>query len=118
MQRFEDKYFIALDGCWIWTAKINERGYGVFWLAGKNRKAHRVSYELHVQRIPEGMQIDHLCRQPACVNPHHLEVVTQKENNRRKPGVKICEHDVGHTQCRQGCAREYWRTGPNKFNAL
>jgi hypothetical protein len=109
IERFETKYFIAPDGCWLWESAVNQNGYGRFWHKNKTKKAHRVSYEIYVGPIPDGLQIDHLCRQASCVNPHHLDVVTQKENQRRKPKVKICKHDVGHTQCRQGCAREYWR---------
>lgn len=69
------------DGCWEWTAGLANGGYGAFWLAGRRYvKAHRFAYEHLVGPIPEGMQIDHLCRNPPCVNPAHLEVVTQQVN--------------------------------------
>lgn len=71
------------DSCWLRTARIERNGYGRFWLDGRQRGAHRVSYELHVGPIPAGLVIDHLCRVHACVNPQHLEPVTAAENVRR-----------------------------------
>lgn len=81
-----DKRFMAkvsvVDGeCWEWTAYIDRKGYGVFGIDSRNLvKAHRYSYELHVGPIPHGMQLDHLCRVRHCVNPAHLEPVTNREN--------------------------------------
>lgn len=75
-----------VTGCWIWTSTINTKrgGYGQFADAERrNRRAHRVAYELAVGPIPEGLALDHLCRTPACVNPDHLEPVTALVNNRR-----------------------------------
>ena len=75
-----------LGPCWIWTAAINSHGYGQFMPILKPRKlvpAHRFAYETLVGPIPEGLESDHLCRNPACVNPAHLEFVTHKINCRR-----------------------------------
>lgn len=70
--------------CWLWTAATQQKGYGIFGVGtGRTTPAHRYSYELHVGPIPEGMQIDHLCRVRSCVNPAHLEVVTPLQNVRR-----------------------------------
>lgn len=68
--------------CWLWTANTNPDGYGMFWVkeVGDNVGAHRFSYELFIDKIPDGLTIDHLCRIRNCVNPDHLEVVTTKEN--------------------------------------
>lgn len=68
--------------CWIWNAGLDRDGYGRF--RGKNsRLAHRFSYEHHYGAIDENLEIDHLCRNRACVNPQHLEVVEHKENMKR-----------------------------------
>ena len=70
--------------CWIWTKGLRE-GYGHFWMANKDVGAHRVAYELEVGPIPEGLTIDHLCNNPPCVNPAHMEVVPSGVNTLRSP---------------------------------
>lgn len=71
------------DACWIWRASFNPRGYAQFWDKGRVLRAHRYAYELLVGPIPDGLQLDHLCRDKRCCNPAHLEPVTAKENVRR-----------------------------------
>lgn len=69
-------------GCWLWTGAISDTGYGNFWLRGGTVLAHRYSWA-RSRALPFGMTLDHLCRVRRCVNPAHLEPVTQAENNRR-----------------------------------
>lgn len=79
---------VRIEGsCWIWTGARNRGGYGVVGVGRRSegtKLAHRLSYEIHVGLIPDGLHLDHLCVTPACVNPEHLEPVTQQENNRRE----------------------------------
>lgn len=83
LDRLADKFTVG-DGCWEWTGTLNRDGYGSFQLGhGVAARAHRVLYEQLVGPIPEGLHIDHLCYNPCCVRPDHLEPVTQAENNRR-----------------------------------
>jgi len=70
--------------CWMWTASLKSGGYGRFRVVShKMDLAHRVSYDLTIDRIPEDLELDHLCRNRGCVNPQHLEPVTRKVNQLR-----------------------------------
>lgn len=71
------------SGCWIWTG-ARSHGYGDFSVGRRVIRAHRFSYEMLVGPIPEGLEIDHLCKRRECVNPDHLEPVTSRENNLRR----------------------------------
>lgn len=89
------------DGCWEWTGAL-VRGYGSFRADGHNL-AHRFSYEALVGPIPAGLVIDHLCRNKACVNPAHLEPVTQAENVLRGDGPQVTrERYAARTHCKNG----------------
>lgn len=86
--RFESKVErIPFSTCWYWVGARLPRGYGKLGAPGRRNGwllAHRVSYDLHKGGVPEGLEVDHLCREPSCVNPDHLEAVTRRENERRK----------------------------------
>ena len=90
----EERFWAKVDltlSCWLWTGALTAAGYGQIGTGGRRDPkvyAHRYVYELLVGPIPEGLHIDHLCRVRKCVNPAHLEPVTQGENNRRAlPGA-------------------------------
>lgn len=82
--------------CWNWAGCLDRNGYGKVGRAGRIMAAHRVMYEALVGVIPDGLEIDHLCRNTRCVNPQHLEPVTRAENQRRRAAAQ--------TECKRGHA--------------
>jgi hypothetical protein len=93
-QRFWAKVVEEDNGCLVWTGATKPNGYGCFARLGRAYHPHRLSYEWLVGPIPDGKEIDHLCRNKACVNPEHLEAVTHLENIRR--------YHAGKTHCKNG----------------
>ena len=68
-----------VNGCWEWTGTVNNQ-YGMFSVGSKFKLTHRLAYEMLNGPIPDGLEIDHLCRNKLCANPDHLEAVTHTEN--------------------------------------
>ena len=104
LQRFFAKVDIT-DGCWNWTAGTRRGGYGQFFIRKRADRshvvatAHRFCYEALLGEIPDGLEPDHLCRNPACVRPDHLELVTHRENSIR--GTSFASR-ANNTHCIHG----------------
>lgn len=86
--------------CWYWLGAVTSTGYGNFYLQGKYLGAHKAVYQMLIGPVPEGLELDHLCRVRACVNPDHLEPVTHRENDLR--GVGVSAVNIVKTHCDQG----------------
>lgn len=98
---------ITESGCWVWTGKLNHKDYGYLSVNGKTTVAHRFTYTFFIGPIPARLQLDHLCRVRSCVNPHHLEPVTCRENVLRGQGVAAIHHQKTH------CLRGHPLSGDN-----
>lgn len=103
LARFMSHVLVDPSGCWLWTGWTNGK-YGGFSFGKHKVYAHRVSYEHYVGPIPEGLTIDHLCKVKLCVNPHHLEVVTYRENLSRSDAWQAISqyHRPDQTKCGAG----------------
>jgi len=88
--------------CWLWRGRTNHDGYGLLWHNGKHCRAHRISYEMQCGQIPRGLVLDHLCRARNCINPSHLEAVTDRENVRRGLVADLTVKRVPITHCPAG----------------
>lgn len=100
IDRLRSKISVQPNGCWHWVAGLNADGYAQVYNPGGSRLAHRMVYEFFVGRIPDGLQIDHLCRVRRCVNPSHLETVTPRENVLR--GFSTAGIRARSTHCSNG----------------
>lgn len=100
LHRFMAKVLPQPTGCWVWLGARAGGGYPVVSLYDRNKAAHRVSYEHFVGPVPEGLQLDHLCRVRACVNPTHVEPVTPRVNTLR--GETPAAKNLAKTHCPLG----------------
>ena len=97
------RHVVKTETCWLWNGGRNLGGYGAINVGGRAggmRGAHRVSYELFVGPIPDGFEVDHLCKVPACVRPEHLEAVPPRVNNLRSNSNAAKR--AKQTHCRNG----------------
>lgn len=97
---------IPMCGCWVWLGKQVTGGYGVLYSGNRTFMAHRLLYERENGLITSNLEIDHLCRNPSCVNPAHLEAVTHQVNIKRgRRGWQKCPHgDAFRTRKSRDCA--------------
>lgn len=102
MDRFLSHVTPVPGGCWQWTGYLMPNGYAQFSRNGRKQYAHRVAYEFVHGPIPDGLVIDHLCRNRGCANPAHLEAVTQRTNILR--GVGFVARRARQTHCIRGHA--------------
>lgn len=100
LERLMEKTEPGENGCLVFTG-AHTATYGQIWWNRAQHLAHRVAYALLVGPIPEGMVIDHLCSNRSCVNPEHLEPVTQDENVRRS-GTPMATRQLAKTHCTRG----------------
>lgn len=103
----QDRFFEKVSGgdvgtCWEWTGALTGHGYGNFWTGEGYRGAHRWAY-IFFRGDPGDLHLDHLCRNPACVNPWHLEPVTVRVNSARGMGAAVGKlRNVNKTHCSRG----------------
>lgn len=98
-ERIQQNVTVDGNGCWIWTKSLDKCGYGQLYTR-ETRLAHRIAYTAWRGDIPRGLQLDHLCRVRACVNPKHLEPVTSRVNILR--GETLAAANAAKTHCAAG----------------
>lgn len=98
------------SGCWVWVKAVNSLGYGRITTNSIVENAHRASYKAFVGEIPNGLEIDHLCKVRCCVNPDHLEAVTRYENMRRS---SVWQYRKNKSHCQRG----HELTNDNRYTA-
>lgn len=102
------------NGCWEWLGCLNKGGYGKFRFRGEAWLAHRAGYELLIGPIPNGLELDHVCRNHWCVNPWHVEPVTHRENMRRsEPAMEAVAGLQAERKARTHCPSGHPYDGDN-----
>jgi hypothetical protein len=133
---FHAKFQVITEtGCWIWTAALSSKGYGVLGIGNRKiQSAHKFSYEHFIGKVEEGLVLDHLCRVRCCVNPYHLDPITNKLNlarginsNREKThckrGHKLLGDNLyidpkkksrGCKECKRSASRKFKKSNAGK----
>lgn len=97
---------VSITGCHLWEGATTSKGYGQVLIGGHKWLVHRFVWEQLKGKIPEGMQLDHLCRNPGCSNPEHLRVVTNKENSLAPGSMSFAARNARKLCCPR-CGGEY-----------
>ena len=110
----EDRFWAKVNKtskCWLWIGRLDRLGYARFKIDGVATSIHRFAYQLLIGPIPVGLTLDHLCRVRHCVNPAHLEPVTQRDNTLR--GETLNATNIKKTHCSRNhpydLINTYWR---------
>jgi len=108
------KYSSCSGECWLWQGTTDRNGYGYVGVHGRTIPVHRVVYEFFVGTVPDGLEIDHLCRRRNCINPFHLRPVTHEENMARAIGCGQYDRSTaGITSDQTHCSRRHRLTKSN-----
>lgn len=100
-ERFTSYYKLSDSGCKLWNKKLDKDGYGMFYFRKKSRRAHRVAYYIIHGDIPDGMFVDHICKNRNCVEPSHLRIVTPKQNSVEN-SLSVGAINAQKTLCKNG----------------